>query len=260
VAYLASKARGLQAAAIRVIATSAARDAKNPGDLTGAILAAAGLPTEIISGEQEAEWSFQGVTTEARFAGASLLILDVGGGSTEFILGCARQRLLARSFPLGTVRQLETFPLSNPPTAPEFANCRAGLLAYLRDQVQPQLAEALRSPALPGPLRLVGTGGTTSLLGRMELQLASFDRAAIESVQLSLVRMRTLRDQLWSLPLAQRQALPGLPANRADVILTGTAIYTAVMEVFAIPQLSISTRGLRFAAVRDGSVPQPSPE
>ena len=252
VAYLAGKASELQAVAIRVIATSAARDAKNPGELTAAIQAAAGLPTEIISGEQEAEWSFQGVTSEARFAGTSLLILDVGGGSTEFILGRDRTRLLARSFPLGTVRQLEMHPLSNPPTAGEFANCRDGLQQYLRAEVQPQLAAVLGSNALPGPLQLVGTGGTTSLLGRMELQLASFDRDAIESVQLSLDRMRALRDQLWSLPLAQRQILPGLPANRADVILTGTAIYTAVMEVFAIPQLSISTRGLRFAAVMDG--------
>ena len=259
VASLAGKARGLQAASIRVIATSAARDAKNPGDLTAAIQAAAGLATEIISGEQEAEWSFQGVTSEARFAGSSVLILDVGGGSTEFILGHDRTRLLARSFPLGTVRQLETFPVSNPPTAAEFATCRDGLQAYLRAEVQPQLAAVLPSPALPGPLRLVGVGGTTSLLGRMELQLTSFDRAAIEGVQLNLDRIRTLRDQLWSLPLAQRQALPGLPANRADVILTGIAIYTAVMEVFAIPQLSISTRGLRFAAVLDGRVPQPSP-
>jgi exopolyphosphatase/guanosine-5'-triphosphate,3'-diphosphate pyrophosphatase len=259
VASLAGKARGLQTASIRVVATSAARDAKNAGDLTAAIQAAAGLPTEIISGEQEAEWSFQGVTTETRFAGASLLILDVGGGSTEFILGRDRRRLLARSFPLGTVRQLETFPVSNPPTATEFAACRDGLLAYLRDQVQPQLAATLASAALPGPLRLVGTGGTTSLLGRMELQLTSFDRAAIESVQLSLDRLRTLRDELWSLPLAQRQALPGLPANRADVILTGIAIYAAVMEVFAIPQLNISTRGLRFAAVLDGSVAQSPP-
>jgi len=257
VAGLASKARGLQAASIRVIATSAARDAKNAGDLTAAIQAAAGLATEIISGEQEAEWSFQGVTSEARFAGSSVLILDVGGGSTEFIVGRARQRLLARSFPLGTVRQLETFPLSNPPTGTEFAACREGLLTYLRDQVQPQLAATLQSPALPGPLRLVGTGGTTSLLGRMELQLTSFDRAAIESVQLSVDRLRALRDQLWGLSLAERQGLRGLPANRADVILTGIAIYAAVMEVFALPQLSISTRGLRFAAVLAGSAPPP---
>jgi exopolyphosphatase/guanosine-5'-triphosphate,3'-diphosphate pyrophosphatase len=143
--------------------------------------------------------------------------------------------------------------VSNPPSAGEFAACRDGLLAYLRAEVQPLLAAVLQSQALPGPLQLVGTGGTTSLLGRMELQLASFDRAAIESVQLSLDRMRTLRDQLWGLSQAERQRLPGLPANRADVILTGTAIYTAVMEVFEIPWLSISTRGLRFAAVLAGS-------
>jgi len=102
VAGLAAKARSLAPASLRLIATSAARDAKNPGDLAAAILAAAGLRVEIISGDQEAEWSFQGVTSEARFAEASLLILDVGGGSTEFILGCGPNRQFARSFPLGT--------------------------------------------------------------------------------------------------------------------------------------------------------------
>jgi len=249
VAHLAGKARARQAAAIRVIATSAARDAKNPGDLVAAIRAAASLPTEIISGEQEAEWSFQGVSTETRFAGSSLLILDVGGGSTEFILGRDCHRFLARSFPLGTVRQLEKSRLSNPPTTAEYAASRAALHTYLRDEVQPQLAAVLAGDALPAPLQLVGTGGTTSLLGRMELRLATFDREAIEGVQLSLARMQALRDQLWKLSLEERQHLPGLPANRADVILTGIAIYTAVMEVFALPSLSISTRGLRFAAV-----------
>ncbi len=249
VASLAEQARASQTSSLRVFATSAARDAKNPGDLTSAIQAATGLTTEIISGEQEAAWSFQGVTTEPRFAAGSLLLLDVGGGSTEFILGRDRQPLLARSFPLGTVRLLEQSPLSDPPTAEQFAACTEGLRAYLRDQVQPQLAPVLASAALPGPLRLVGTGGTTSLLGRMELQLATFDRAAIETVELDLERLRTLRDELWQLPLARRETLPGLPPNRADVILTGVAIYTAVMEVFELPRLSISTRGLRFAAV-----------
>ena len=251
VAELAGKARALHPVSVRVFATSAARDAKNPGDLTAAIQAAAGLPVEIISGEQEAVWSFQGVATESRFAGNSLLILDVGGGSTEFILGRAGQTLLTRSFPVGTVRLLEKMPVSNPPTPAEFAACRDWLRNFLRAEVLPPLAALLKLETLGSPLQLVGTGGTTSILGRMALQLATFDRAAIESVQLSLDGIRGLRDQLWALPVAERQKLPGLPANRADVILTGVAIYTAVMEVFEIPQLNISTRGLRFAAVRE---------
>ena len=251
VALLAEHAREKKAAVIRVVATSAARDAKNPGALTAAILDAAGLTTEIISGEQEAEWSFRGVTSDPRFADASLLILDAGGGSTEFILGCGQQPHLARSFPVGTVRLLEKFPHSDPPTAAEFTACRNWLLALLHDEVRPQLEPILNGAALPGPVHLVGTGGTASLLGRMELKLDRFDRDAIEKVQLSRERMKSVREHLWSLPLAGRETIPGLPRTRADVILTGVAIYEAVMDVFGFQQLNISTRGLRFAAVMD---------
>jgi len=87
----------------------------------------------------------------------------------------------------------------------------------------------------------------------MALKLPHFDRAAIESVHLSLERLKSLSAQLWSLPLAQRQEIPGLPPSRADVILTGVVIYEAVLETFGFQQLSLSTRGLRFAAVMDAA-------
>jgi exopolyphosphatase/guanosine-5'-triphosphate,3'-diphosphate pyrophosphatase len=249
VAGLAARARALQPASLRVIATSAAREAQNPGELTAAILAAAGLPVEIISGEQEAEWAFQGVTTESRFAGASLLILDVGGGSTEFILGRGPRRELAASFPLGTIRLLEKFPLGDPPAVAEFAAGRDWVRTFLRNQVRPALAPRLAGASLSDPVQLAGTGGTASLLGCLEMKLDHFDRAAIESVRLSLDRLKDLRARLWSLPLAQRRETPGLPPSRADVILTGIVIYEAVMDEFGFPCLSLSTRGLRFAAV-----------
>jgi exopolyphosphatase/guanosine-5'-triphosphate,3'-diphosphate pyrophosphatase len=80
-------ARERNAQSVRVIATSAARDAVNPRDLTNAIERAAGLKTEIITGAREAEWAFQGVATDTELAAHPLLLLDVGGGSTEFIVG-----------------------------------------------------------------------------------------------------------------------------------------------------------------------------
>jgi exopolyphosphatase/guanosine-5'-triphosphate,3'-diphosphate pyrophosphatase len=251
VAGLAAKARSLAPASLRVVATSAARDAKNPGDLAAAIFAAVGLPIEIISGDQEAEWSFQGVTSEARFGDAPLLILDVGGGSTEFILGCGPRRQFARSFPLGTLRLLDQFPPGNPPTPAGYAACHDWVTAFLCHQVRPLMEPVWHGGVLPGPVQLAGTGGTATLLGRMELQLPHFDRAAIESVRLSLDRLKSLCAHLWSLPLDQRREIPGLPPSRADVILTGVVIYEAVMETFGFQQLSLSTRGLRFAAVMD---------
>jgi exopolyphosphatase / guanosine-5'-triphosphate,3'-diphosphate pyrophosphatase len=242
-------ARDKNAASIRVIATSAARDAVNPTDLTSAIERASGLKTEIISGAREAELAFQGVATDAELATHPLLILDVGGGSTEFILGHGTKKSFAHSFPLGTVRLMEKFPHSDPPTRGEFTKCRDWLENFLRGEVRPQLAPALKNET--GEIRLVGTGGTTGILARIEKKLDRFDREKIEATQLNLEQLKSHRKNLWKLPLERRKEIPGLPKLRADVILTGVIIYEAVMEEFSFNQLRVSTRGLRFAAVMD---------
>jgi exopolyphosphatase/guanosine-5'-triphosphate,3'-diphosphate pyrophosphatase len=242
-------ARDKNAASVRVIATSAARDAVNSADLTISIERASGLKTEIISGAREAGWVFQGVTTDAELANTPLLLLDVGGGSTEFILGRSVKKSFAHSFPLGTVRLMEKFPHSDPPTRGEFTRCRDWLKNFLQTEVRPQLEPALKNEA--GEIQLVGTGGTTSILARIEKKLDRHDRERIEATQFSLEQIKAHRKKLWSLPLAERKEISGLPKLRADVILTGVIIYEAVMEEFGFKQLRVSTRGLRFAAVMD---------
>lgn len=242
-------AREQDSVSTRVIATSAARDAVNPTELTMAIERASGLKTEIISGGREADWAFLGVTTDAELAAGPLLLLDVGGGSTEFIVGHGTKKKFAHSFPLGTVRLMEQFPHSDPPTRDEFNGCRDWLKNFLRGQVRPQLGPCLENES--GEIQLVGTGGTTSILARIDLKLDRFDRDRIEGARLSLAQVKAQRKQLWSLPLAERKEIPGLPKLRADVILTGVIIYEAVMEEFGFQQLRVSTRGLRFAAVMD---------
>ena len=253
VAQFAAKARERLAASIRVIATSAARDAANSDALSAAIYDASGLKMEIISGDQEADWVFRGVTTVPELAAQSLLLLDVGGGSTEFILGQGVRKHFSASFPLGTVRLLESIPHSDPPQRQELASCRDWLRGFLQDQVRPRLEPALRAELddRADEIQLVGTGGTTSLLGRMEAKLETFDRAIIENTRLSLEAVRRHSEKLWSLPLNERQQIPGLPKNRADVILTGVLIYEQVMEQFGFAMLRISTRGLRFAVVME---------
>jgi exopolyphosphatase/guanosine-5'-triphosphate,3'-diphosphate pyrophosphatase len=254
VATFAAKARELDAASVRVIATSAARDATNSEDLTSAVQKTSGLRVEIISGDQEADYAFQGATTDPALAREPLLLLDVGGGSTEFILGHGEEKHFRHSFPLGTVRLLEKLPHSDPPLADELAACRRWLKTFLQSQVKPRLEPALRQEVnTPGQARvqLVATGGTASILGCMEAKLPAFDRQRIEAVRLSLDRLRWHVNHLWSLPLAERKQIVGLPKNRADVILTGTAIYEAILEHLAFPELRITTRGLRFAAVMD---------
>ena len=236
---------------IRVIATSAARDAVNPDDLISAIEAASKLKVEIISGAREAELAFQGVTTDPELARAPLLLLDVGGGSTEFILGRGEHKHFAHSFTLGTVRLLEKFPHSNPPTRGEFIACRDWIKSFLKSEVRPKLEPALQRENHSKELLLVGTGGTTSILARIESKLDRYDRARIEATQLVLEQVKTHRKNLWSLSLAERKEIVGLPKLRADVILTGVLIYEAVMEEFGFKQLRISTRSLRFAAIMD---------
>ena len=242
-------ARERSAASVRVIATSAARDAVNPTDLTSAIERASGLKTEIISGAREAEWAFQGVATDLELANTPLLLLDVGGGSTEFILGHGAKKSFAHSFPLGTVRLLEKFPPGDPPTRSEFIACRDWLKDFLHHEVRPQLEPALKNET--GEIRLVGTGGTTSILARIEKKLDRYDREKIERTVLNFEQVVAHRKNLWKLPLAGRKEIPGLPKLRADVILTGVLIYEAVMEEFGFKELRVSTRGLRFAAVMD---------
>jgi exopolyphosphatase/guanosine-5'-triphosphate,3'-diphosphate pyrophosphatase len=242
-------AREKNASSIRVIATSAARDAVNAADLTSAIRRAADLPTEIISGEQEAEWVFRGVTTDLELAKMPLLLLDVGGGSTEFILGRGTEKHFARSFPLGTVRLMEKFPHGDPPAKSEFNSCRDWLKNFLQGEVRPQLEPALKNES--GEIQLVGTGGTTSILARIGKKLDRHDREKIESTVLSFEQIFAHRKNLWRLPLAGRKEIVGLPKLRADVILTGVLIYETVMEEFNFKTLRVSTRGLRFAAVMD---------
>jgi len=245
----AETARERSAESIRVIATSAARDAMNPRDLTAAIEKASGLKTEIITGAREADWAFRGVTTDPQLAKTPLLLLDVGGGSTEFILGNGTKKSFAHSFPLGTVRLMEKFPHGDPPKKSESHACREWLKNFLRHEVRPQLEPALKNET--GEIRLAGTGGTTSILARMEKKLDRFDREKIEQTVLTFEQVAAHRKNLWRLPLAERKEIPGLPKLRADVILTGVLIYEAVMEEFGFKELHISTRGLRFAAVMD---------
>ena len=255
VAQFAGLAREVKALSIRVIATSAARDAVNPAELTTAIEAACGLQVEIISGEQEAEWAFHGVTTDPGLARQPLLLLDVGGGSTEFILGQGEHKHFRHSFPLGTVRLMEKIPHSDPPRPGELAACREWLGNFFTQEVRPKLEPAIRAEAgrRTGTVQLVGTGGTASILARMEAGLEEYDRERIEATRLSRERLRRRVEQLWELPFIERQQIAGLPPKRADVILTGVAIYEAVMQQFDFRELRVSTRGLRFAAVMEGT-------
>jgi exopolyphosphatase/guanosine-5'-triphosphate,3'-diphosphate pyrophosphatase len=248
VARFAETARQHHATHLRVLATSAARDAVNRAELVTAIRRASGIEPEIISGDQEAEWAFCGVMSEPRFAGKKVMILDVGGGSTEFVIGQGRHPSFRQSFPMGSVRLLEKLRPADPPGLEDIAGCRDWLAKFFDHEIAPAIEASLGGAARHEVL-LVGTGGTSTFLARLHLRLEDYDRGRIESAMLTCEQVREWLVHLWSLPLARRQQLPGLPANRADVILMGVAIFEAVMTRFQFPELLVSTRGLRFGAL-----------
>lgn len=250
VAFFHQRAARAGATTCRVIATSAARDATNARELVEAVRREIGLPLEIISGECEAEWSFLGVTTDPALREASLLITDVGGGSTEFVLGTGAHVEFRCSVPLGTVRMLESFPHDDPPTAGQRHAFQERLRQFFRNEVLPRLTARGRETELSQRL-LVGTGGTPTLLARIHLATESYDRSRIERVRLDRGLVTSIADRLWNLPLAARRQVAGLPANRADVILMGVEIYSVMLAEFGVKELRVSTRGLRFAAVRE---------
>jgi len=250
VARFVAMARDLEAVSAHVIATSAARDAKNAGELIEAVRRASGLRVEVISGDQEAEWVYRGVTSDPLLHGRSLLILDVGGGSTEFILGNHGHHSFRQSFPLGSVRLLERLKPGDPPSLADLAGCRDWLKKFFAEDVGPAM-EPVLSEAVRHEVKLVGTGGTTTILARMEKKMTDFDRSRIEGTVLGRSLVLETMVHLWSLPVSQRRKVPGLPANRADVIIMGVAIYDAVMQHFNLPELYVSTRGLRYGALLD---------
>ena len=243
-----SRAEELEARDVRIVATSATRDARNGQELTDAIAAAVGIEVETLPGKTEADWSFRGAMTAPGLADKAALVIDVGGGSTEFIVGSKGRSAWSESFELGTVRWLEKSRPANPPANGELASCRDSIDSFLGETVAPGLEQQLRQIQDAAP-ELIGVGGTFGILARMELQTEEFDRDRIEAVRLPAAAVKQWVERLWTLTFEQRGMLPGLPPERADVMLMGAVIIERIMGMFAFEQLRPSLRGLRFAAL-----------
>jgi exopolyphosphatase/guanosine-5'-triphosphate,3'-diphosphate pyrophosphatase len=233
----AGLARSQGARRVIAVGTSALREARNAADLLGPA-ARWGIDFRVISGEDEAALTLLGVRAGLPDLAAHVLMLDIGGGSAEFLLaegGCVRA---AVSTDLGAVRLTEAHLASDPP-AP-------GELARLRGAVQARL-QALHAelPAVPPGATLVGTAGTITTLAAVDLRLASYDPERVNGHVLSLPRAASLLKDLAALPLARRRAVPGLEPGRADIILAGATVCTAAMECFGFRDLRVSEGGLR---------------
>src|SRR5260370_26212192 len=163
--------------------------------------------------------------SDPKHAGQRLLILDVGGGSTEFILGEGAHHLFRQSFDLGSVRLLEQLRPGDPPSLADLAGCRSWLKEFFNEKMGPKLESLLHGAE---GIRLIGTGGTTTILARMEGRMEDFNRDRIEATCFSRQTILDYLAHLWSFPVSERTQIAGSPPNTADIIPLAFARYQAV--------------------------------
>jgi exopolyphosphatase/guanosine-5'-triphosphate,3'-diphosphate pyrophosphatase len=219
---------------IFAVGTSALREAKNSDHFLKMIQEKLDLSIEIISGEEEAQLSFLAVARDLKELKKSTLVIDVGGGSTEFILGKGDQITQWVSLPLGSVRFTEQFLFSEPAQKGEWEIMEGEIRKLLPKIPHPQ-----------GPLSLVAVGGTATTLASVEQGLAEF---IPEKIHHFVLKKEALRNQLHlfrSKTIDERRKIPGLPPARADVILVGGAILYMAMEELKCESVLISCHGLR---------------
>ncbi|MEU9197332.1 Ppx/GppA phosphatase family protein [Streptomyces hundungensis] len=210
----------LGAERIRFVATSASRDAENREEFTRGVLDILGVEPEVISGDQEAEFSFTGATKELPGDG-DYLVVDIGGGSTEFVVGSSGVEA-ARSVDIGCVRMTERHHPGDPATPEQIAAIRADIEAAL------DLAEA--TVPLREPRTLVGLAGSVTTLAAISLGLTGYDSAAIHHSRISHEEVAAITARLLASTHEERTAIPVLHPGRIDVIAAGALVLLAVME------------------------------
>jgi len=220
---------------VRLVATSAVRDAANGEAFLLPAAEIIGAPAELLPGTEEGRLSYAGATGDLPAADAAAVVLDIGGGSTEIVTK-AGEDILSVSLDIGCVRLTERFLPSDPPTATEVAAAVRAIEAELdrASEVIPPLADVSRAA------RLVGLAGTVSTLAAMELGLAEYDRELIHHAVLTAAAVRRWCDVLGAESVAERARRPGLPAGRRDVIFGGALVLREVMTRFGFRECIVS--------------------
>jgi exopolyphosphatase/guanosine-5'-triphosphate,3'-diphosphate pyrophosphatase len=219
-----------------LVATSAVREAENGEAFLGEIEWSYGFTTRLLSGEEEADLTRQGVGE----LGAGTVIVDVGGGSTELVSSANRI-----STNLGSVRLTERFLGSDPPTAEEVAEVGDAIRAVLAEHAV---------PATYG----VGVAGTVTSLAALDLGLIEYDSNRVHGHLLSKDAVRAQLDRLAALPLDARREVPGLEPERAPVIVAGAAILLEVLGYLRLSEIAVSERDLLDgAALEAAKLPEP---
>ncbi len=233
------RGHGVEPWAIKAVATSAARRAMNAGTWLGRLKRRFGLQVDIISGEDEARWTWRGARSGLELPDGPLLVVDLGGGSTELSLGWDRHLEWSTSLEVGSVRLTEAF-LGTDRVEP-------GDAARLRNHLDTVLGQL--GPEEP-PVAAIGVAGTVTTLAAIVVGLEAWDEERLHGMRLGRDDLARCIDLLLPLGPEGRRALVPVAPERADYLVAGAALLDKVLEVFRRPHLVVSTRGLRYGLLR----------
>jgi exopolyphosphatase/guanosine-5'-triphosphate,3'-diphosphate pyrophosphatase len=222
---------------VRATATSAARDAANRDDFFGSATAALGSRPELLAGDEEGRLSFLGATADLPVTGGPYLVADIGGGSTELVVGsftpAGRPDVGGvTSLDVGCVRVTERHLHHDPPTTDELDEASV----YLGTRIAAALDD------LPGArgASLLGLAGTVSTVAAVEQGLETYDRDRIHHAVLTTASIEAITDQLAALPVAVRAQVPGVEPGRAEVIVGGCLVLRALVRAAGVASLVVS--------------------
>jgi exopolyphosphatase / guanosine-5'-triphosphate,3'-diphosphate pyrophosphatase len=215
------------------LATSAIRDAENGEAFLGELEWSYGFETRLLSGDEEALLTFRGVAS-GRTITESTLVVDVGGGSTELILGGPEGVAFHTSLDLGCVRLTERFLHGDPPTAEELKACGDHVRELLREAVPPQV----------NPTTALGVAGTVTTLATLDLGLEEEVPELVHGHGLPAERVDQFLGELGARPLSELRELPGLHPERAPVIVAGVVVVLEILRQFGLEELEVSERDI----------------
>jgi exopolyphosphatase/guanosine-5'-triphosphate,3'-diphosphate pyrophosphatase len=220
---------------VKVAGTSAVRDARNSGEFLEAAARLSGSPAVALTGDEEARLSFWGATGD--LTASRCLVCDIGGGSTEFVIGAPAAEIDGRiSLDMGSVRLTERYLVSDPPATEEILFMEAAiddLLATVDEQIQ------------DGPEAMfVGLGGTVTTLAAIHMGLDRYVPDAVDQTTLRRESLDALYRNLAQMSLAERSGVPVLPEGRADVIVAGAGILSRIMAKWSFAEVAVSEKDI----------------
>jgi exopolyphosphatase/guanosine-5'-triphosphate,3'-diphosphate pyrophosphatase len=216
---------------IKALATSAVRDAKNRNEIVGRIESELPIDVEILSGDEEAEMGYFGVLSSFEAQGVFMMV-DIGGGSTEFVIGSRERIYYKKSIDMGAVRMTEQF-IKSDPVNPEDS---IRLERHIRGIIKSNLSDI----NIFDKGTLIGIGGTITTLGAIKLKMGKYDREKIHLTSIGKGDIRGIVGELGRLPLEIRKSIIGLDSERADIIYAGSIILQEVLNYFGCNDIVIS--------------------